>query len=463
MLSFFAKKTPRAILVHVEFYALKTPDLSELQALAETAGVQVLSSLCAHRDRPDAKLFVGKGKAAELAERVTLECADLVLFNHDLSPSQERNLTKELGCQVMNRTALILEIFAQRARTHEGKLQVELAHLQYQATRLVRGWTHLERQRGGIGVRGGPGETQLEIDKRLLRHHIKSLKNQLDKVRETRQLSRSLRKKSAIPSVALVGYTNTGKSTLFNALTTSSVYVANQLFATLDPTLRQITLPQYGEIVLADTVGFIQHLPHHLVDAFKATLEEVAEADLLLHVMDASHPDWLSQKEEVLKVLAEIGAGKQPILEVMNKIDLCENKTPRLELVHCNALDQPKPSVLPGSIQSAEKGELLDFLSVSEQILPQRVWISVLKRWGIDLLLQAILGHLSQHLFQADLLLPARLGAIRSALYDWKAVQHEVIDEDGVFHLTLCVAESRLSQLFKQHHEEYSAYLDPSI
>ncbi len=427
MLSFFAHQKPVAILVQVQFYREETPDLHELKELAATAHVECKAVLTATRDRPDAQYFIGSGKADELADLLTHEAATLVIFNHDLTPTQERNLAQHLKVQVMSRTGLILEIFAQRARTHEGKLQVELAQLEYQSSRLVRGWTHLERQRGGIGVRGGPGETQLEIDKRLLRTHIKSLKQQLEKVERTRKLGRALRQKADIPCIALVGYTNAGKSTLFNALTESSVYVANQLFATLDPTLRKINLPHFGEVVLADTVGFIRHLPHQLVKAFKATLEEVVEADLLLHVIDASHPEYPEQKAQVLDVLAEMQVTETPILEVMNKVDAIENQEPHTDL--------------------------------NAEGMPQRAWISALTGAGMDGLKAALLRCLDQDIFQGHLLLPLSLAEIRSILYRWGAIEHESIDEQGQFYIQLKAPRQRLETLFKQQGYDYQTFL----
>lgn len=415
MLSFFAGKTPKAILLQIEFFREEAPDFEELKELALTAGVTIVDSLAIHKDRPDPRFCIGSGKVDELDQAIVFHAANVAIFNHDLTPTQERNLSQRLQCQVMSRTALILEIFAQRARTHEGKLQVELAHLEYQASRLIRGWTHLERQRGGIGVRGGPGETQLEIDKRLLRNRMKALRLQLEKVKAQRQLGRASREKSNTPCIALVGYTNAGKSTLFNRLAQAEVYAANKLFATLDPTLRQITLPHYGEVVLADTVGFIRHLPHSLVDAFRATLEEVREADLLLHVIDASRPDYYLQKEQVLKVLDEIGAHDRPILEVMNKID-------------CHAHHQE------ARIDDDEKG------------LPARVWLSALNGEGVPLLESALVARLSESLFEGVLTLSPTRGDIRSTLYKWGAVQKEEVDEEGRFHLTLSVSKSRLDQ-----------------
>ncbi|MDH5180646.1 MAG: GTPase HflX, partial [Gammaproteobacteria bacterium] len=278
----------RAVLVHLDIHTDSDKDeLREFRELAVSAGAEPVAVVTGSRRTPDPKFFVGTGKAEEIGDVAEQEKADVVLVNHDLSPVQERNLERLLNCRVLDRTGLILDIFAQRARSHEGKLQVELAQLQHLSTRLVRGWTHLERQKGGIGLRG-PGETQLETDRRLLGARIKQLKQKLEKVRRQREQGRRARKRAEIPTVSLVGYTNAGKSTLFNRLTESAVYAADQLFATLDPTLRRVSLPNGQAMVLADTVGFIRHLPHDLVEAFRSTLQETEEADLLLHVVDAS-------------------------------------------------------------------------------------------------------------------------------------------------------------------------------
>ncbi|MEK9133738.1 MAG: GTPase HflX, partial [Pseudomonadota bacterium] len=282
-------------------------ELEELRLLAESAGAEVCGAITGSRQVPDAATFIGKGKAEEVRDAVVREHADLVLVNHELSPAQERNLEKITSCRVLDRTGLILDIFAQRARSAEGKLQVELAQLEHLSTRLVRGWTHLERQKGGIGLRG-PGETQLEVDRRQIRERIKKLNDRLKQVNVQRRSRRKSRHKVPIPTVSFVGYTNAGKSSLFNQLTASSVYAADQLFATLDPTMRRLDLPGKSAIILADTVGFIRHLPHDLVEAFKSTLEEVAEADLLLHVVDSANPERLDQMQQVSKVLAEIDA-----------------------------------------------------------------------------------------------------------------------------------------------------------
>lgn len=297
--------------------------LNELNLLASSAGLEVVGLVEGKRARPDAAHFVGTGKAEEIASAVRMAEADLVIFNHELSPVQERNLERLLQCRVLDRTALILDIFAQRARSNEGKLQVELAQLRHYATRLVRGWTHLERQKGGIGMRGGPGETQLELDRRLISQRIKTIEGKLDKHARSRAIQRRGRQRSGVFSISLVGYTNAGKSTLFNTLTRADTYAADQLFATLDTTSRKLWLPQAGrEIVLSDTVGFITRLPHTLVAAFHATLEESAHADLLLHVVDAASPNRDRQMLEVDKVLQEIGAEGVPQIRIMNKIDL---------------------------------------------------------------------------------------------------------------------------------------------
>ena len=312
----------RAVLVSLDFherdYAAK---LAELHELAASAGLEIVAVVQGKRQRPDPATFAGRGKVAELATVVSEQRAEVAVFNHTLSPAQERNLEKELNCRVVDRVTLILDIFAQRARSHEGKLQVELAQLQHMATRLVRGWTHLERQKGGIGLRG-PGETQLETDRRLLGKRVKVLKDKLALVQKQREVQRRARQRAEVLSVALVGYTNAGKSTLFNALTHGEAYAADQLFATLDTTTRKLFTAGSGEVVLSDTVGFIRDLPTTLVAAFRATLEETVQADLLLHVADASSAEHDAQVAQVNRVLAEIGAGALPQVLVLNKIDL---------------------------------------------------------------------------------------------------------------------------------------------
>jgi GTPase len=311
-----------AVLVSVDFGDSRYEEsLQELRQLAISAGMDIRATIEGKRPKPDAKYFVGSGKADELAESLKSHEAQVAVFNHDLSPSQQRNLERLLESRVVDRTGLILDIFAQRAQSHEGKLQVELAQLEHLSTRLVRGWTHLERQKGGIGVRGGPGETQLELDRRMLRIRVKQLREKLAKLKQQRGMQRRSRKRSLVMSVSLVGYTNAGKSTLFNRLTQSGVYAADQLFATLDTTSRKLYIPDGGPVVLSDTVGFIKHLPHALVEAFGATLEEAVQADLLLHVVDAASPVRDDQIAQVNKVLEEIGAEHVHQVLVLNQID----------------------------------------------------------------------------------------------------------------------------------------------
>ena len=326
-----ASRSRTAVLVCLDFGKDDgfAESMEEIVRLAESAGVASHMIVQGKRQRPDAALFAGSGKVEEIRAAVENLGAGTVIFNHHLSPVQERNLEKKLECGVMDRTRLILEIFAQRARTHEGKLQVELAQMEYLSTRLIRGWTHLERQRGGIGLRGGPGETQLELDRRLISQRIKALKAELDKTRQRRDVQRRARSRKDVFSVSLVGYTNAGKSTLFNMLTHAKGYAADQLFATLDTTTRRIFLPEMGgrggQVVVSDTVGFIRDLPTSLIAAFRATLEETAQADLLLHVVDSASPVREMQISEVNKVLAEIGADKVPQALVFNKIDLAND------------------------------------------------------------------------------------------------------------------------------------------
>jgi len=311
-----------AILVSVDFGESDyLESLDELHQLALSAGLAVCGTIEGKRSTPDAKLFIGSGKADELLQMMQASESNIAVFNHDLTPSQQRNLERLLQARVVDRTGLILDIFSQRAQTHEGKLQVELAQLEHLSTRLVRGWTHLERQKGGIGVRGGPGETQLELDRRMLRVRVKQLREKLQKLKAQRGMQRRARKRSNVMTVSLVGYTNAGKSTVFNRLTKADIYAADQLFATLDTTTHKIYIPDCGAVVLSDTVGFIKHLPHALIEAFGATLEEAAQADLLLHIVDTASSNRDEQIAQVNKVLLEIGAAKVPQILVHNQID----------------------------------------------------------------------------------------------------------------------------------------------
>ena len=341
------------------------PTLDELAQLAVSAGDEPVARLVARRKAPDAALFVGSGKADEIKALVAEHQASGVLFDQALSPAQQRNLERHLGVQVADRTALILEIFARRAKSHEGKLQVELARLQYVATRLVRRWSHLERQRGGAGLRGGPGEAQIELDRRMIGERIKSVKARLTKVKRQHDTQRKARAKSGALRVSLVGYTNAGKSTLFNALVKARVYAADQLFATLDTTTRSLYLEgSQQSVALSDTVGFIRDLPHKLVEAFRATLQEATEADLLLHVVDASSPQLQAQRDEVERVLAEIGAQDLPQILVYNKLDAL----------------QPQPRALH------------DWVERSNGTLTARVFVSATQGTGLDLLRELIAG-----------------------------------------------------------------------
>ncbi|HDY82142.1 MAG: GTPase HflX [Gammaproteobacteria bacterium] len=407
-----------AVLVHLNLASeSEREDPREFEELVLSAGGDPVAFVMGTRDTPHPRTFVGSGKLQEIMDEVQLHDAQIVMFNHSLSPSQERNLEQELQCRVLDRTGLILDIFAQRARTHEGKLQVELAQLQHMATRLVRGWTHLERQKGGIGVRGGPGETQLESDRRLLRARIKSITARLDKVRKQRDQGRRSRRRAEIPTVSLVGYTNAGKSTLFNHLTESTVYVADQLFATLDPTLRRLELENVGPIILADTVGFIAHLPHKLVEAFKATLEETLNADLLLHVIDAASDERDDNIYQVQDVLAEIGAEDIPRLQVFNKLDLLQ-QAPRIDR--------------------------------NEQGLPERVWLSAATGAGTGLLLQAISELVGVDMVAEELHLEPDQGSLRAALYRLGAVETENYSDDGVAHLSVRLPRADWNRLMKK-------------
>ncbi len=419
------KSGERAALVHLYLQQESDrEDLEEFRELAVSAGALPVAVITGNRRLPEPKYFVGSGKADEIRAIVEQEQVELVLVNHALTPAQERNLERLLGCRVLDRTGLILDIFAQRARSHEGKLQVELAQLRHLSTRLVRGWTHLERQKGGIGLRG-PGETQLETDRRLIGERIKLLGKRLEKVTRQRDQSRRARLRAEIPSLSLVGYTNAGKSTLFNQLTTGDVYAADQLFATLDPTLRRLELPGGGSVVLADTVGFIRHLPHDLVAAFRATLEETREADLLLHVIDGSDPERTGKIEQVNQVLTEIGAESVPQLQVFNKIDLMEEAQPHLER--------------------------------DEHGLPARVYLSAATGEGAELLVQAVAERIQGGRARRQLQLPPQAGRLRARLYELGSVLEERIDEDGGWLLEIDIQRRSLEILRQQ--SEFADYL----
>ncbi|MBP7132571.1 MAG: GTPase HflX [Aquabacterium sp.] len=375
------------------------PTLDELALLAESAGDQPVAKVTAKRRAPDAALFVGSGKADEIKELVQLYQAQAVLFDQALSPAQQRNLERHLGVEVLDRTGLILEIFGARARSHEGKLQVELARLEYLSTRLVRRWSHLERQRGGVGHRGGPGETQIELDRRMIEQKIKSLKLQLAKVKRQRNTQRRSRERAGTFRVSLVGYTNAGKSTLFNALTKAGTYAANQLFATLDTTTRQMFLAQaQRSVTLSDTVGFIRDLPHTLVESFEATLQEAAEADVLLHVVDAASPVLLEQIDEVLRVLDSIGAGQLPQVLVFNKCDCLPE--------HQQPLHQRDVYELPSGRHC------------------HRVFVSALQGKGLDVL-RDILADAALHGLQGGL----EAGAQRDPRFDMHNAPHEPVSD----------------------------------
>jgi GTP-binding protein HflX len=406
----------RALLLHV---GLKRPclddEIQEFRALAESAGATVVGEVNARRDRPDPKFFIGSGKVDEIAAQVRDSGVELILVNQPLRPGQERNLEEALKTRVLDRNGLILDIFAQRAATFEGKLQVELAQCEHLASRLVRGWTHLERQKGGIGLRG-PGETQLETDRRLLSRRIRHLRERLTRVERQREASRKERLRSEVPTVALVGYTNAGKTTLFNALSGAHLLAKDQLFATLDPTIRRLPLGGSEEVLIADTVGFVRDLPHELVAAFRATLTETREAALLLHVIDASDPHHEDRVRQVETVLKEIGAAEVPCLPVYNKIDRAG----------------------------------ADFVRELEGPLPNRYCVSAVTGSGLAELRAAIAARVSGERFVGELHLGPQQSRVRAKLFEWHAVRGETADPDGGWTLAVELPAQRWRQLRDQ-------------
>lgn len=411
------KSGEKAILLHASPGG--TPDLNEREEFAElavSAGAIIVDQLVSARQRPDSRYFIGKGKLSDVQRSVEEHCAELVISSAPLSPSQERNLERTLKCRVVDRAGLILDIFAQRARSFEGKLQVELAQLRHISTRLVRGWTHLERQKGGIGLRG-PGETQLETDRRLVGDRIRQLNERLVQVDRRRTMNRQNRIRAEIPTVALVGYTNAGKSTLFNALTQADVYVEDKLFATLDPTVRKLELTDGSEVVIADTVGFVRDLPHELIAAFRSTLQEAREADLILHLIDASDPNRWQRVRQVNAVLKELDADRVPQIRVYNKID---------------KLDRPP------RLTNNSKGQ------------GRAVWLSAVTGEGISLLLDAVGNRLSRKKIHGKVRLQACQGRQRALLFDMGAVVREATSDDGGWVLELELIERDFRRFVKR-------------
>lgn len=407
----------RAVLVQINFSKNhQVQDAHEFKELVRSAGATDATLVTGSRYSPDPRYFVGTGKVEEIKTAVEQHDADVVIFDHALSPAQERNLEKTIECRVLDRTALILDIFAQRAKSHEGKLQVELAQLKHMSTRLVRGWTHLERQKGGIGMRG-PGETQLETDRRLLSIRIKQINKRLEKVSKQREQGRQLRQKTEIPTVSLVGYTNAGKSTLFNKITGSKVFAADQLFATLDPTLRRVNLPEQQSIVLVDTVGFVRDLPHDLVAAFRATLQETIEADLILHVIDSNDEQRDFYRVQVNNVIHELGAEDVPQVEIMNKIDLTE-QLPHIDDEHND--------------------------------LPARVWLSSLTGEGLEELYEKLSSVFAKNVYKGTLRLNPALARLRAQFYEDDAIVKEDISEAGEYILDVCIQQHRLDSMLEK-------------
>jgi GTP-binding protein HflX len=411
------KSGERAILVHAAAGgAQDTIEREEFAELAISAGADVVDQMVSSRRGPDSRYFIGKGKLAELQQRVGEHGAELIISSASLTPAQERNLEQSLRCRVLDRNGLILDIFAQRARSFEGKLQVELAQLRHLSTRLVRGWTHLERQKGGIGLRG-PGETQLETDRRLIGKRIRQLKLRLEQVDSRREMNRQNRLRAEVPTVAIVGYTNAGKSTLFNALTQAGVYVEDKLFATLDPTLRRLALPDGADIILADTVGFVRDLPHELIAAFRSTLQEAREADLILHLIDASDPHRWQRIRQVNAVLQELDADRVPQIRVYNKIDKLERR-PR------------RSGARPGRNRA--------------------VWLSAATGEGTPQLLEAIQDRLRRKKVRGMIRLQPGQGRQRALLFQMGAVSQEFPVDDGGWVLELCMVERDFRRFVKR-------------
>jgi len=405
----------RAVLIHIDFRSTElNEELDEFTELVSSSDILPVEIITCSRDVPNPRFFIGKGKISKIRSALEENNADIVIFNHAISPAQERNLERELKCRVVDRVGLILDIFAQRARSYEGKLQVELAQLQHLSTRLIRGWTHLERQKGGIGLRG-PGETQLETDRRLIGNRIKSINARLKKVRCQRKQGRKQRNRSTIPVVSLIGYTNAGKSTLFNRLTDSGVYTADKLFATLDPTLRRMDMNFGINIILTDTVGFIRHIPHDLIDAFRATMEEIREADLLLHVVDANDEHRHAHMQQVNQIIAEIGASDIPQIEIYNKIDKQDDLNARFE--------------------SDYNGR------------HHRVWLSAQTGEGIEYLITAMDQFAKSGTSRHKICLPASAGKLRAQLFNIGAVHREQEAKQGGWIIEVDMETPRLHQL----------------
>jgi len=415
----------KATLVFFSKNDLKDSENLEFSELVASAGADIVGDIYTQNRKPNARYFLGKGKLNELHTSIRESDSDLIIFNASLSPSQEKNIEKKLECRVLDRSGLILDIFAQRARSFEGKLQVELAQLRHISTRLIRGWTHLERQKGGIGLRG-PGETQLETDRRLINNRIRQLKFRLNQVDKRRGMNRQNRLKVGIPTIAIVGYTNAGKSTLFNKLTGAEEFVKDQLFATLDPVMRRLDLKEAGPIILSDTVGFIKELPHELVAAFKATLQEAKEADLILHVIDASDKNRLQRIRQVNNVLKQLDADKVPQIRVYNKIDKLEFESNKIRLGH----------------QSLKS-----------------VWLSALTGEGLNSILNAISDFISKNVILGCIELTNKQGRQRAKLFEMGAVREENILKDGSWELLLKIKKQDIQRFLKKEGMKANAFV----